>query len=109
MKTQASAASRACAQRLRVLADETRLAVMRQLLRGPCTVGELNQAIRAEQSLLSHHLRTLRDAGLVVGEREGKAVRYRIAPGVEGAAAGGAIDLGCCRLTFPAKPGGGAP
>jgi ArsR family transcriptional regulator len=98
-----NAHSSSCAKRLRVLADETRLAVMRELLRRPCNVGELNEAVRVEQSLLSHHLRVLRDAGLVESEREGKAVRYRIAPGVESAAAGQGIDLGCCRLTFSAR------
>ena len=98
-------ASRTCARRLRVLADETRLAVMRELLQGPRGVGELNAAIPVEQSLLSHHLRVLRDAGLVVTERQGKGVLYRMAPEVGGTLTGGSIDLGCCQLTFPPEGG----
>jgi ArsR family transcriptional regulator len=90
-----------CAERLKVLADETRLAVMRQLLAGPRHVGALNEVIPVQQSLLSHHLKVLREAGLVVAERDGKAVLYRLAPGVEtNHRAGSGVDLGCCQLSF---------
>lgn len=90
-----------CADRLKVLGDSTRLEVMRLLLEHPHHVGELQRTIGVEQSLLSHHLRVLRDAGLVIGERDGKAVRYRVAPDVANASRGGeAIHLGCCVLTF---------
>jgi len=89
-----------CADRLKVLADETRLAVLRQLLVGPKHVGEINDVIGVEQSLLSHHLRVLRDAGLVVAERDGKAVRYQLAPDVAKSTAGDAVNLGCCLLSF---------
>lgn len=89
-----------CAERLKVLADETRLAVMRQLLAGPKHVGELNEAIGVEQSLLSHHLRVLREAGLVVAERDGKAVLYQLAPDVAKSTKGDAVNLGCCLLSF---------
>ena len=89
-----------CASRLKVLADETRLSVVRQLFDGPKHVGTINQAIGIDQSLLSHHLRVLRDAGLVEAERDGKAVLYRLAEGVEVAGANEAVDLGCCQLSF---------
>jgi len=89
-----------CADRLKVLADETRLTVMRLLLAGPKHVGEINEEIDIEQSLLSHHLRVLRDAGLVIAERDGKGVLYRLAPGVAGTKKGEAVDLGCCLLSF---------
>jgi DNA-binding transcriptional ArsR family regulator len=89
-----------CAARLKVLADETRLAVLQQLLAGPKHVAQINAVLTIDQSLLSHHLRVLRDAGLVTAERDGKAVLYRLAPGVEGARSGKAINLGCCLLSF---------
>ena len=88
-----------CATRLKVLANETRLAVLRELLDGPMHVGELNAVIEIDQSLLSHHLRVLRDAGLVTAERDGKAVLYRVAPDVS-PSRGPSLDLGCCRLSF---------
>lgn len=90
-----------CATRLKVLADGTRLQVMRLLLDGPKHVGELNLRIDVEQSLLSHHLRVLRRAGLVTSERDGKAVLYRVAPEVAVVERRGeAIHLGCCLLAF---------
>lgn len=89
-----------CAERLKVLADETRLAVLQHLLKGARCVGELNAVIGIEQSLLSHHLRVLREAGLVVAERNGKTVLYSLAPGVVTARKGAAVDLGCCLLAF---------
>ncbi|MFQ5425172.1 MAG: ArsR/SmtB family transcription factor [Phycisphaerae bacterium] len=89
-----------CAVLLKVLADETRLAVLRQLMKGPRHVGAINARLRIEPTLLSHHLKVLRDAGLVVTQRDGKAVLYSLAPGVETADAGKAINLGCCRLSF---------
>lgn len=65
---------------------------------GPRCVHELMASLGVEQSLLSHHLRVLRQAGLVEGLRVGKAVRYHLTPGTDVATA--AIDLGCCRLLF---------
>lgn len=90
-----------CAAKLKVLADRTRLAVMLQLLEEPSHVGPLQEQLGIEQSLLSHHLRVLRDANLVVGEREGKAVLYSVSPGVTVDKMTRTLELGCCRLTFP--------
>ena len=92
-------ASTGCASKLRVLADPTRLAVMEVLRDGPMHVGAIQKALNVEQSLLSHHLQTLREAGLVEAERDGKAVRYRIAAEVV-SPNGEEINLGCCKLSF---------
>ena len=89
-----------CASLLKVLADETRLAVMEQLLAGPKHVGEINEPLAVEPSLLSHHLKVLRDAGLVCAERDGKQVLYRLSPQVHGERQGKAINLGCCLISF---------
>ncbi len=88
-----------CARRLKVLADPTRLAVLRMLLWEPKRVGEINASLGLEQSLLSHHLKILRDERLVVAERDGKGMRYRLAPGVARKDSN-AIDIGCCLLEF---------
>ena len=90
-----------CSERLKVIADETRLAVLRSLLDGPKRVAEINEPLGVEQTLLSHHLRVLREAGMVVAEREGKGVRYSLSAEAAEAAKRGEIDLGCCRLKFP--------
>ena len=89
-----------CASRLRVLADGTRLGVLRLLLEEPRHVWELNRELEIDQSLLSHHLRTLRDAELVISERDGRSVLYRLAPGVRVSAEEPGIHLGCCFIAF---------
>ena len=89
-----------CADLLKVLADETRLRVLRSLLAGPRQVAQINEDLQIEQSLLSHHLKVLREAGLVESERQGKGVLYRLRPGVACRRSGEAIDLGCCQLSF---------
>lgn len=89
-----------CADLLKVLADETRLNVVRQLFSGPKNVGEINLELQVEQTLLSHHLKVLREAGIVEAERDGKAVVYRLSPNVESRRRGPTLDLGCCRIVF---------
>lgn len=89
-----------CASLLKVLADPNRLAIVRQLLDGPKHVGEINESLGLEQTLMSHHLRVLREAGLVTSERDGKAVLYSLAPEFRGSTGGEAINLGCCLISF---------
>ena len=89
-----------CVRKLKVLADSTRLAVLQLLIESPKHVGELNAVLEVEQSLLSHHLKVLRNEGFVRATRDGKAVLYSLAPAVGRLDAGKAIDLGCCLLSF---------
>lgn len=100
MTTRRKKSKASCSELLKVLADETRLAVLRQLMKRPKHVAEINASLGIEQTLLSHHLKVLREAGLVVTQREGKAVLYSLAPEVEGSGSGKAINLGCCMLSF---------
>lgn len=95
-----SATEPSCAELLKVLADETRLAVMRALMDGPKHVSQINERLQVEQSLLSHHLRVLRESGLVTSRRDGKAVLYSLAPELQRSTKGDAINLGCCLLSF---------
>jgi len=89
-----------CVSKLKMLADATRLSVLRTLMDGPENVSGLMTILGVEQSLLSHHLCVLRDAGLVIANRSGKAMLYQLAPGVKGSAASRTINLGCCQLAF---------
>lgn len=95
---------RQCATVLKALADETRLRIMESLLVEEKCVTELVRELRCPQPHISHHLRILRDSGLVEGLREGKQVCYRITPTVQRALAnrqGQALNFGCCELRFP--------
>lgn len=93
-------ASKDCARILRILGDSTRLHVIEMLLKRPMFVGELNDVLHLEQSLLSHHLRIMRQAALVITKRDGKAVRYQLSPSLKSYVCGNTLALGCCRLTF---------
>ena len=91
-----------CAELLRTLGDATRLEVVRVLMQGPRRVFEINEELDIEPSLLSHHMRALRQVGLVDAQREGKARLYSLAPGVVArrSRSGDRLDLGCCKLVF---------
>ena len=89
-----------CVRKLKVLADTTRLAVLQILMEGPKHVGELNAVLEIEQSLLSHHLKVLREEGFVEATRDGKAVLYHFVPPIREVNASRVIDLGCCLLCF---------
>ncbi len=76
-------ASPSLAQLARVahaLSDQTRLGILLQLRGGERCVCDLTSDLEAAQSRLSFHLRVLRDAGLVVGRREGRWSFYHLAP-----------------------------
>lgn len=90
----------AWAQKFKVLADPSRLAVIGELLKGEACAGELSERLGIEQTLLSHHLKVLREAGFVDSRREGKMICYTLAEGLSCSVDGRALDLGCCQITF---------
>lgn len=65
-------------QRMKALSDEKRLRILEQLAGGERCVCDLTDALDAGQSLLSFHLKTLKDAGLVSDRRAGRWVHYSI-------------------------------
>lgn len=91
-----------CSRRLKAIADPTRWSVVAQLIDGPKNVGELNMSLNVESTLLSHHLKILRDEGFVECVREGKNKRYRLSSDVELTPSGRGINLGCCCLELNA-------
>jgi len=95
-----------CADKLKLLADTTRLAVLEVLMDKPKRVRELMELLGVEQSLMSHHLALLREAGLIDATRAGKSVLYQLAESVESSTAGKSLDLGCCQLSFPTRKKG---
>ena len=63
------------------LADPTRRLVVQALAeRGAATATELAGQFPITRQAVVKHLGTLGDAGLVVGEREGREVRYHLTP-----------------------------
>ena len=70
---------RDAAEGLRALAHEIRLSVLCHLLQGPMCVQELMEVTGATQSNLSQHLAKMRLMGVLVNEKRGQQVFYRIA------------------------------
>jgi hypothetical protein len=61
------------------LADETRIKIVKLLMEGEMRVEELTQALDTAQSTVSHHLRILKEAELVHGDRRGRSIYYSLA------------------------------
>jgi DNA-binding transcriptional ArsR family regulator len=67
------------AERARALADPTRLRLAAALREGgELCVCDLSWIAGRSQNLVSHHLRALRDRGLVRSRRDGKLVMYSL-------------------------------
>ena len=64
------------AELLQALGDPTRLQILSALGTACVPVGAIVAATRLPQPAISHHLRILRDRGLVISERRGPFVYY---------------------------------
>jgi ArsR family transcriptional regulator, arsenate/arsenite/antimonite-responsive transcriptional repressor len=68
---------------LTALADPTRLAIVRQLAAEVETCAcDFTDCCDVGQPTVSHHLRVLREAGVVTSERRGQWIFYRLDQGV---------------------------
>ncbi|WP_439333703.1 ArsR/SmtB family transcription factor, partial [Streptomyces albidochromogenes] len=62
----------------RPLATPSRLMILTRLRQSPCGVTELAEAVRMEQSAVSHQLRLPRALSLVTGVRQGHRIVYSL-------------------------------
>jgi len=62
----------------RALADPTRREIIRLLRKGPRTSGEIAEQFESAWATVSRHLGILKDAGLIIAERDGQFVRYEL-------------------------------
>jgi ArsR family transcriptional regulator len=66
---------------LQALADPSRLAIVRKLASdGEAGAGEFSACCPVAQPTISHHLKVLRQAGIVASHRHGTSIRYRLHP-----------------------------
>ena len=71
----------ALAARFKALADPARVAIVNRLAAaGEVCVCDLTAALDLAQPTVSHHLRVLREAGLVESSRRGTWAFYRLVP-----------------------------
>ena len=72
------------AVKLKALSDPVRLRLMSVVAshaNGEACVCDVSVGIALSQPTISHHLKVLRTAGLLVAERRGSWVYYRVVPG----------------------------
>jgi DNA-binding transcriptional ArsR family regulator len=66
------------AEKFRMLADSTRLAILRALMEGEKNVTQVVEETGRNQANVSKHLKLLAEAGLVGRRKEGLQVFYRL-------------------------------
>lgn len=64
---------------LRCIGEPTRLLILKLLADGERCVGELAGVLNKEQSLISHHLRALKECNIVKDRQEAQKVYYKLA------------------------------
>ena len=62
----------------KALSDETRLRILKMLEGRPLCVCEIQHVLKGSQPNVSHHLKTLSEAGLVESKKDGLWIDYRL-------------------------------
>ena len=98
------------ASMLRILGDETRLALLLALIEGEKDVSTLWATLRMPQPSVSHHLAVLRTGHLVSHRRSGKRMYYSLGPAASKVGPA-TIRIECPNfaMTIELRDGGGPP
>jgi ArsR family transcriptional regulator len=64
---------------LKIVSEESRLKILCILRQGEHCVCDMIEHVNLSQSLISHHLRDLKDAGIVISDKRGLRVWYSLA------------------------------
>jgi ArsR family transcriptional regulator len=80
----------------KALADETRQKIMALCCCRSLSVNEIVDAIDVAQPTVSHHLKILKNAGLVLSERRGKQILYTLNQE--------RLAVGCCQVAGEFAP-----
>jgi DNA-binding transcriptional ArsR family regulator len=62
----------------KAMSDQTRRKIVELLKEGPKTAGEISEHFLSAQPTISRHLNVLKNANLVVDQREGNFIIYRL-------------------------------
>ena len=91
-----------CAEQLQILANAKRQEILHLLssVSSPLTVTEIQMRLKEEQSLVSHHLQTLRKAGFIRAEKTGRYCRYAVSNRISNKLGRQTIHLGCCSIVL---------
>lgn len=90
------------ADTLQAVGEPSRIAVVKALIGGKKNVTEIAKLLGTEIVNASHHLKVLRNAGLVDDEKEGRFVNYTLSARWKKASSAAAIEAGDLRLVVNA-------
>ena len=93
--------SQECSKYLKSVADPDRLKIIQCLQGGPKSVGHISRTLGSAIANISHHLGSLKSAGLVTSKKRGRFVLYTLAPEIlrqSSRSPLNVLDFGCCRL-----------
>jgi len=62
----------------KAMSDKTRRKIIELLKEGPKTAGEISEHFSSAQPTISRHLNVLKNANLVIDQREGTFIIYRL-------------------------------
>lgn len=95
-----------CISALKALADETRLRMLRLLLKDQLSVNQISERLKVSAYNTSKHLRVMREAGLLETEKHGQQRLYRVPEKLKSQMAANAdtLDLGCCTFRIDKLP-----
>lgn len=60
------------------MADPTRRQILTMLQNGDMTAGEISDKFDISAATISHHLKILREAGLITSEKEKQTITYKL-------------------------------
>ena len=63
---------------LKAMAHPARLEILEGLIKNECNVGQIQEKLNLPQSTISQHLKTLKNAGIIKGSRDGTKICYRV-------------------------------
>jgi DNA-binding transcriptional ArsR family regulator len=95
-----------CIPALKALAEETRLRILRLLLKEQLSVNEISERLKVSPYNMSKHLRVMREAGLLEIEKHGQQRLYRVAAKLKSQMSANQeiLDLGCCTFRLDKLP-----
>ena len=65
-------------QTFKALSDDNRRRILNLLKNGPMTAGEITEQFPVSGATISHHLSILKEAGLILDDRQGKFIYYEL-------------------------------
>jgi DNA-binding transcriptional ArsR family regulator len=81
-----------------IIGEKSRLEILRLCLSEEVSTEELLFKTKLEKTLLSKHLRVLRDANVLISRRQGRRVSYRINPQIKKENLPSGISFHCCEI-----------